>query len=226
VGALDANQRSVVEASRRAFRKSLEINPDFGEARGALGQTYLAEDAGPALAEGVHELEAAVQRLPSRKDLLLDLAILYDRNGRRDKSDALLTAMGPEAEKVLQQRRKADDLGASLERVNKLLAEGNPDEAIAAIEKLLESADGVLKESLEEQLKSLRAAARRKRVVSRYNEAIALANKQDLDGALRAFRDVATTSEEAGLAGMAKENAGRIEQILAKRKRAGSLKPN
>jgi tetratricopeptide (TPR) repeat protein len=227
VGALDANQRAVVEESRRAFRKSLEINPDFGEARGALGKTYLAENAGPALEEGVRELEAAVQRLPSRKDLLLDLATLYDRKGQRDRGDELIkAAMGPEAEKVLRQRRKSRELGATFERVNKLLAEGNTDEAIAAIEKLEETADGMLKESLEEQLKNLRVAARRNRSVRQFNEAITLANKQDLEGALRGFKGVAATAEDAELAGKAKEHASQIEQMLAKRKRAGSSKAN
>ena len=71
------DRRSVLEA-RAAFRRCLELEPGFAEARAALGRTYFFDDAGD-LHDGIAALEEAVRLLPARRDLALDLARLVDR---------------------------------------------------------------------------------------------------------------------------------------------------
>ncbi|MGH9398826.1 MAG: tetratricopeptide repeat protein [Thermoanaerobaculia bacterium] len=89
IGHPDARQRRVVDEARAAFRRSLELNGDFAEARGALGRTFIVEDDS-RLDEGIAELEATVRLLPSRKDLALELAGLYDRKSEFEKSEEML----------------------------------------------------------------------------------------------------------------------------------------
>jgi tetratricopeptide (TPR) repeat protein len=77
-----------LEEARVAFRRSLELNPGFSEARAALGKTFLRDDASRAR-EGVPFLEAAVRELPGRADLVRELASLYERAGDTERGEEL-----------------------------------------------------------------------------------------------------------------------------------------
>lgn len=95
---LDAEGRRSLEEAREAFRKSLQIEPSFAEASAWLGRSYLLEnsdDVGP----GIAALEEAVRRLPSRKDLALDLKRLYQRRNDGARSKEIRSRpIGPSAE--------------------------------------------------------------------------------------------------------------------------------
>lgn len=77
-----------LEEARAAFRRSLDLNPSYAEARGGIGRTYLFDDPSAAR-QGIAVLEAAVRELPSRVDLALDLAALYRRAGDTARSDEI-----------------------------------------------------------------------------------------------------------------------------------------
>jgi len=90
-----------LEEARAAFRRALELDPGFSEARAELGKTYLLDD--PARArEGVAFLEAAVRELPARADLARALASLYERAGDSVRSEELKGALakGPKASRT------------------------------------------------------------------------------------------------------------------------------
>jgi tetratricopeptide (TPR) repeat protein len=91
-----ATRAAALEEARAAFRRALDANPAFSEARAALGRTYLSDE--PARArEGIPVLEAAVRELPARPDLALDLAALYERAGDPERAEELRhQALGPE----------------------------------------------------------------------------------------------------------------------------------
>lgn len=216
-GHLEPAQRRRVDEARAAFRRSIELNVDFAEARAALGRTFLAEDADTA-SEGIPFLEAAVARLPSRNDLALDLARLYERVGDRRRSDALLTAARGERARTLQRQMERErERQDALARVNDLLVQGREDEAVLDLEQLASAAAPEVREILEAQLKEVRRSAAYRRSIRDYNEAVARANRKDLAGALALFRTVAACSEDAELARSAEERAGEIARSLARR---------
>ncbi len=216
-GHLEPAQRRRIDEARAAFRRSIELNGNFAEARAALGRTFLAEDA-EAASEGVPFLEAAVGRLPSRNDLALDLALLYERVGDRRRSDSLLKAARGERARTLQRQIERErERQDSLARVNDLLGQGREDEAIADLEQLASAAPPEVRAILEAQLKEVRRSAAYRRSIRDYNEAVACANRKDLPGALALFRTVAACSEDAELARSAEERAGEIQRSLARR---------
>jgi tetratricopeptide (TPR) repeat protein len=196
----------------------MELNPNFPEARAALGRTYLVEDDS-VLSEGIAELEHAVALLPSRKDLLMDLSNLYERKGNRAKSEELLRkALGSDAEPILSQRRSASEFQESLDRVNALLAQRKEEEAIALAEKVLEGAPAELREILQEQVNEIRKAAAARMSVRRYNEAVDKLNRQDLLGSLAAFESVAANAQDPSLVKAAQDHAERIRQVLSRKR--------
>jgi tetratricopeptide (TPR) repeat protein len=216
-GHLEPGQQNTVEEARAALRKSIELNPEFAEAHAALGRTYLFEE-GSGVADGIVELEAAVARLPTRKDLLLDLAELYDRRGEGEKSDELVKrALGPDAGPILARRRGTDRLRESLDRVNALLNEGKEDEAVAMLERLVSASPSDVGGVLGEQLQSLRRGAAKNRCIREYNDAVARYKKKDWEGALAAFEKVAATSEDPELAKSAREQAQWVRRLLARK---------
>jgi tetratricopeptide (TPR) repeat protein len=223
VGKLNSRQRWLIDDARRALRRSIELNGDFPEARAALGRTYLVEDDS-CLWEGIQELEAAMQGLPFREDVALDLARLYERKGERLKSELIVkSVLGPEAAKALVRKQESQGFEKTLERVNRLLAEAKEDEAIPLFEQFLSGLPEDMRAAYQDQLLALRRGAARNRTVRQYNEAIGLLNKKDLEGALILFEKVAATGEDADLAKAAGAKADQIRQTLrAKRAKRSS----
>lgn len=208
-----------MEEARAAFRKSIELNPTFPEAHGALGRTYLFETRGRA-ADGIPELELAVKLLPSRQDLALSLANLYDRQGEREKSEALLRTLGPAAEPMIAQTKAQSDRNQNnqnVARVSDLLGQGKYDEAVALMEQIVAKAPESLKPGLQEELEVLRAGAARNRSVKRYNEAIELWNRRELKAALAVFEEVAATASDPALIKSAQEKAKLVREALARK---------
>jgi tetratricopeptide (TPR) repeat protein len=224
-GHLEESQRQTIEEARAAFRKSIEWNPEFAEAHAALGKTYLFED-GANVSEGIAELEAAVAKLPSRKDLTLDLAELYDRRGEEGKGEELLKrALGPEAEPILARRRSQNRLREALDRVNALLNQGKEEEAITRLEQIVSAAPADAGEILSEQLKELRRGAAKNLSVREYNDAVERYKKRDLEGALAGFERVAATAADSDLVKAAQEHAQLVRRLLSRKPRTppGSL---
>lgn len=214
----DAKQRAVIEEARVSFRRSIDSNPDFAEAHAALGRTYLFEE-GEAASDGIAELETAVAKLASRRDLALELAELYDRRGDRGKADDLLRrVLGSDAAAVLAARQIKDRFREAFGRVNALLAAQKDDEAIALLEDLVAGAPADIGAILKEQLTSLKRSAVRNRAIREYNAAVARYNTRDLEEALTGFEKVAATAEDQELAQSARQQADWVRHLLAQRR--------
>jgi tetratricopeptide (TPR) repeat protein len=215
-----AGQKELLEAARTAFRKSAELEPDFAEARVALGKTYRAEPPGASLDEGIAALEDAHRRLPSREDVSQDLALLYERNGEKAKSDTLRASI-PMGEGSGGASPASAGGGGGLEarfgQVNALLDAGKDDEALALMDEMVAKSSGEIRTELEAQRESLRTAISRNRAVREYNAAIALYNKRDLAGALAAFRKLADTSPDPDIAKAAREKATEVSKMVGKK---------
>ena len=206
--------RALLDEARADFRKSVELNPDFPEAKAALGRTYLAEQ-GPAVDEGIAALEAARKKLPSREDVAADLAALYDLKGQKARGDAVLKSAG--ATEASAKRGKQTQLEASLQDVNKLLDEGKDDEALALIDGMIAKSSGEIRTELESQRESLAKAVARNRAVKAYNAAIVLYNKRDYADALAAFEKVAAESADPDIAAAAREKAAEVSRRVPKK---------
>jgi Protein of unknown function (DUF1570) len=223
---LSAEQRKSLEQAREALRKSLELDGGFVEARAALGRSYLVEDA-DHVEEGIAALEEAVRLLPSRTDLALDLATLYDRKKDAAKSEEIRKrVLGPEAAAAAAAARgRKSSLQEGLDRVNALLQEGRDEKAVGLLEQILAASAEDVRRAFDGELASLRRGAAKNRSVREFNEAMALLKKQELESARTAFRKVAETAEDPDLARAAREQAERIDQLLRKRSRPAERKP-
>ena len=116
-------------------------------------------ESGDAAAAGIPHLEAAVRRLPSRSDLALDLATLYEQSGQEAKADALLQdALGPEARRVLQEKKKQRDFYRALARLDELRARQKGEEALALLEQLVRESPPDMRDGLQKELLALRIA--------------------------------------------------------------------
>jgi tetratricopeptide (TPR) repeat protein len=213
-GHLDLARRARVARAREAFCQAIEENPAFAQGRAELGRTYLFE-TGTAVSEGIAQLELAAAALPSRTDLLVDLAELYDRRGDRARHAELLRqALGAEAENVLTQRRSREELEASLTRVRALLEGGQDEAAVTLLEEIAASAPPGDAAWLSSELESLRRQSALNRVIRQYNEAVAQYNHRELAAALAGFESVAATTLDAELAQTAREQARWVRHLM------------
>lgn len=211
--------RDDLNAARAAFGQSIERNPDFPEARAALGRTFLYE-AGDGTAAGIPHLEAAIRRLPSRTDIVMDLATVYERSGQEAKADALLhQALGPEAPRVLQEKKKERDFHRSLTRFDELLARQKGEDALVLLEQLVRDAPSDMKAGLQKELMNLRVSMEDIRNTNRYNQAGELMARGKYREALAGYEEVAAAARDPELAASARKQVDSIRRRLADRKR-------
>jgi tetratricopeptide (TPR) repeat protein len=216
--ASEEDRHKTVEAARDAFRRSIELNPDFPEAHAGLGQTYYSEP-GTDVSVGIRELELAVKALPSRTDLALGLARLYERQGEEQKSEALLASLGPAGRRALESKKSRNEWKSGLDRVNALLAEGKEDEAVAVMEKIVAEAPESLRPGMQDELDRLRAGVARNRAQKKYNDALERWKHGELQAALSGFEEVAATAADPAVAKAADEQAHLVRDALARRKK-------
>jgi len=197
------DERTGIEAARAALRKSIALNPDFPEARVELGRSYFMEQP-DHLDEGIAELTIAAKLLPSRPDVARDLASLSGR--KKEHSDAAQAA----ASSVPAARGKAGAPQDPLAGVNALLARGKESEAVAELERLVESSKFETREVYEEELRKLRA-------MIDYNKALRLYKKRDYRGALDAFEKIAAANPDLDIARAAVEKAQQLRPLVKKK---------
>jgi tetratricopeptide (TPR) repeat protein len=227
-----AEQNALLEAAREAFRRCLRLNPDFADGMAAYGRTYRLEPRGATLDEGIAALEEARKRLPTRDDIALDLAVLYERKGDSARAAALRKAAGvtstsPAATTAASSSPQGEfgsGFEARVQEINRLLEAHRVDEAITVLDALIAESSGEIRTEMESQRAQLmNVAARNKEIKARneaadlYNAGIALFNKREYGGALAAFEKVARESPDPELTKAAKARAAEVKGLLSKR---------
>jgi tetratricopeptide (TPR) repeat protein len=210
-------ERAGMEAARASLRKSIALNPDFPEARAALGRTYLVEKPDQT-DEGIAELALAAKGLPSRTDIARDLATLTARKkeheiaSRAAEAAPAAAAAAPATPGAREESRQRDPL----DKVNALLARGKEDEAVAMLEGLVANSNGAMREVYDDELVKLKAGVARNKSARAYRAAAGLYNRREYTAALKAFDDLAATFPKTESGKAARARAAEIRALLKK----------
>jgi tetratricopeptide (TPR) repeat protein len=150
------------EEARVALARAVERDPDFAEARALLGQTYLFGDADPR--DGVPHLEAALERMPSRMDLVFHLIQLYIKAEDFPSARARIEHLRRWGETEMAERaQEALERGALVQAANRALEEGDVDKGLRLFDEAVSlTSDPDMREQMEEQLVELQRRARRR----------------------------------------------------------------
>ena len=210
---LGPEERALLDRARADFRKSAELERDFPEALAALGRTYTAEPRGASLDDGIAALEEAHKRLPSREDVSLDLARLYEHKGDAAHANAVVkTVSGPQAAEALAQHKSESDFEARVAEINTLLEAGKVDEALVVLDRVIDQSSGEVRVEMEKQRAILREGAAHNHAIAQYNAALALYNQHDAAGAIAALRKLAAETADAEVAAKARATADDISR--------------
>jgi tetratricopeptide (TPR) repeat protein len=116
-----AAQQAGYETARKAFQRSVELQPDFPDALSFLGFAELA--AGGSLADAEKHLKAALELLPGREDYRFNLAQVYLRGQQFDQAQALLGPLAASPDP--SQRAQARELLGRLAEMKNATAVGS-----------------------------------------------------------------------------------------------------
>lgn len=183
--------------ARAALVKAVRLRPDFGEAWARLGYTYQAEEALPP--EAVQAFETAHRLLPSRMDVAHNLAVVYARAGETQKAEALIdNVLAPRAGSELVESAREALLDEEYIHAEELIGEEKLEEALPLLEGIsAKTTRETRRAAMTMRLEEIRRAMRFNTFVSRYNEAVVLANRGDVQGAIAILEPLVQTEGES-----------------------------
>jgi tetratricopeptide (TPR) repeat protein len=182
--------------ARAALLRAVALRPDFGEAWARLGYTYQTEEELPA--EAIQALETAHRLLPSRVDVAHNLALAYTRTGKPGKAEELI-------EKVLVPQGTPEQIESAREalldedhrRAEQLIDEQKFAEALSLLQRVkAKTSRATRRDQLERRIDEIQRALDFNTFVERYNQAIALANRGDVKGAVAILEPLLTTTRD------------------------------
>lgn len=191
--------RQRVERARAALAESTRLNNDFGESWAVLGATYVF-DLEPGEA-GIKILERASRLLPSRHDIVFNLALVNARIGRRDEAAAILDRLASLSDdETMLETGRAAVLQIDLDLANEHLGAGRHDEAVALFERVAASTTSPgLRNDLLAKVVEIRKVDSYNLAVARYNDVIRLLNRGQVGQALPILEELAETVENEEL---------------------------
>jgi tetratricopeptide (TPR) repeat protein len=197
--------------ARAALSAAVQLRPDFGEAWARLGYTYQSADPMPP--EAVQALETAHRLLPSRMDVAHNLAIVYARTGERRRAEALIdNVLAPRAEPELVDSAREALLDEDYIRAEDLIGEQKLEEALPLLEQIRAKTSQLSRRvSLTTRIDEIRSALRFNRFVEGYNQAVALANRGDVRGAIAILEPLVETAEDPAQAAQARRLLEQLE---------------
>jgi len=206
--------------ARASLSEAVRMRPDFGEAWARLGYTYMVEEE--LTPDAVQALETAHRLLPSRMDIAQNLALAYARTAQPEKAEALIEGvLVPLAEPDQVENAREAVLDLDHERAEDLIKQGKLEEAIPLLERVraktsVEERRGKMAERIQE----IQEAQSFNHFFDRYNEAVALANKGDVSGAVAILEPLIEATRDPVQAERARTLIQRLK--APEKKRAGS----
>ncbi|HEV7785222.1 MAG TPA: hypothetical protein VGQ28_07795, partial [Thermoanaerobaculia bacterium] len=219
---LDDPQPDSLRAARAALTRAAALRPDFGEAWAQLGYTYQAEETMDENA--VRILETAHRLLPSRMDVAHNLALAYARTGRRDQAADLIEhvlALHADLNEVLSAREAL--LDEDYRRAEELITQEKAAEALPLMERVRDDTRRPeRRRALELRVDEINKALDFNRFVAGYNQAVELANRGDVQGAVAILGPLAETVRDPTQAEQARNLLAKLKPPT---KRRGGGKP-
>jgi Flp pilus assembly protein TadD len=212
------DDRASLEKARQAFRKSVGLRGDFGEAWARLGfADGLAPQPSP---EGVEALATAVRLLPGRTDVALNLLLAYARGGDGDQARATLRrleALG--AEPVVLDQAREILLRLEFQEANQLVRRKELDDAVALYAHVAATTrDAALREQAEHYLEKMSETQRFHAFVALYRDVRRLLAARDAVAAAAGLEEL----EAAAKPGKQAQNVADLRDWL-ERLRAAAL---
>jgi len=198
--AAEGQALSDLSRARELYTRSIRLRPDVAEAYAGLGATFtLADDR---LAEGIEALEKARTMLPSRMDVVLNLAGLYARTGQRAQArDLVERVLARSGDRETTEAGREMLLETDLKEAETLINGGDVDAGVAIIENVRsKTRDATLRQRLGEELARLAEVRTRNGQVETYNRAVVLANSGDYRKAAAILEKLAGEVKDPGLA--------------------------
>jgi tetratricopeptide (TPR) repeat protein len=206
--------------ARAALARTVQLRPDYGEAWARLGYTYQSEETVPA--EAVQALETAHRLLPSRLDVSHNLAVVYARMGERRKAEELIEhVLVPAGDAEMVESAREALLDEDYLRAEQLMGEQKLEEALPLLEQIrAKTTREERRADLARRMREVQETIDFNRFVDRYNQAVALANRGDVRGAVAILEPLVAETRNATQADQARRL---LEQLKTpERKRAGS----
>jgi tetratricopeptide (TPR) repeat protein len=204
--------------ARAALARAVALRPEFGEAWARLGYTYQSEETLPPAA--IQAMETAHRLLPSRMDVAHNLAVAYARTGQTAKAEALI-------ERVLAPQAKPEEVADAREalldeeqrQAEELIDQQKFDEALPHLEAVkAKTSRPVRRADLETRIAEIQHALNFNASVESYNQAVELANRGDVNGALALLEPLLTTAQDPAQVERARALIGHLRP--AKKKEA------
>jgi len=185
-----------LQRARAALTRAVALRPDFGEAWARLGYTYQPEEELPA--EAVQALETAHRLLPSRMDVAHNLAVAYARTGQTRKAEELIErVLVPQAPPEQIESAREALLDEDHRRAEELIDEQKFAEALSLLQQVkAKTSRATRREQLEQRIDEIQHALDFKTFVERYNQAIELANRGNVKGAIAILETLLTTTPD------------------------------
>jgi tetratricopeptide (TPR) repeat protein len=167
-------------------------------------------------------METAYRLLPSRMDVAHNLAIAYARSGQREKAEALIeSVLVPRAEPELVANAREALLDQDLIRAERLIGQEKLQEALPLLEQVrARTSQENRRNQMALRIREIQEAQNFNHFVDRYNVAVSLANKGDVQGAIAVLEPLIETTRDP----MQVERARSLIQRLKgpEKKHAGS----
>jgi tetratricopeptide (TPR) repeat protein len=182
--------------ARAALNRVVALRPDFGEAWARLGYTYQSEEN--LTPEAVQALETAHRLLPSRADVSHNLAVAYARTGQPRKAEELIErALVPANEPEKLESAREALLDQEQRRAEELIDQDKVEEAIPFLERVrTKTARPERRAAMTRRLGEIRRTLNFNAFVQRYNQAVELANRGNVQGAVALLEPLLTTTED------------------------------
>jgi tetratricopeptide (TPR) repeat protein len=212
---LSAASRAMLPRAVKELRRATEIEPGLGDAWAALAITLSAVRPTPPEAEAT--FETAHRLLPQDLDLTLALACFYATRGERGKADRLLeqaragNVAPADAARVRRAAVQADYLTAE-----RLIASGEVEQARPYYERVAAGAeDERLRADAIRMLAEVRTEIQRRgRFSAAYDQAVRLADRGDVAGAIAKLRALLSAGQDPILAERARRLLASLEARL------------
>lgn len=201
----DSTVQKTLRDARSAFRAAIDLDNDFVEAYAALGETCVFDMASP-LDEGIAALDFALKRLPSRRDIALNLLFLCAQNGDSTIAEILLNRVFPPNGNS-SHLAEAQLATTALERATQLFEQNATREAM----RILDRVQSVTKDQDQlRQIDQMRQVARYNQFVHLYKSASIRAANKEFDEALELLNQIIATYDDAKLKESASHSAKQV----------------